>query len=134
MKEIPGRLERILDLHNEVEANLLDAVLTDKQIPHTIRSMHDTAYNGLIQAQTGCWGWVEAPVEERDAILALYRDIVVDREDNQMLDDAEDEMSVESEPPAPGKKTGRPDPMFVGILFVLAGLVALGIILIVSGH
>jgi len=50
---------------------LLDEILTEKQIPHLIRSYHDSAYDGLWQLQTG-WGHIEAPEEFADEILQTY--------------------------------------------------------------
>ena len=62
---------KILMFKNEIEAMLLDEILTDKQIPHLIRSYHDSAYDGLWQLQTG-WGHIEAPEEFADEILLTY--------------------------------------------------------------
>jgi hypothetical protein len=62
---------KILMLKNEIEAMLLDEILTEKQIPHLIRSYHDSAYDGLWQMQTG-WGHIEAPEEFTDEILEVY--------------------------------------------------------------
>jgi len=45
--------KKILVLDNDVEAQLLDAVLTEEQIPHLMRSYHDRAYDGLWQQQQG---------------------------------------------------------------------------------
>ena len=53
---------KILVFKNEIEAMLLDEILTEKQIPHMIRSYHDSAYDGLWQTQSG-WGHIEAPEE-----------------------------------------------------------------------
>ena len=47
-------------LENEDEARLLGSILTERSIPHNIRSYHDTAFNGLYQAQKG-WGNISAP-------------------------------------------------------------------------
>ena len=66
--------EKILVLNNEIEAQLLDALLEENQIPHLMRSYHDTAYDGLWQQQQG-WGCVEAPERFRDKILGIYRDL-----------------------------------------------------------
>ncbi len=66
-----GNPVKILMFKNEVEAILLDEILTEKQIPHMIRSYHDSAYDGLWQTQTG-WGHVEAPEEYRDEIILTY--------------------------------------------------------------
>jgi uncharacterized protein (UPF0147 family) len=62
---------KILMFKNEIEAMLLDEILTDKQIPHLIRSYHDSAYDGLWQTQSG-WGHIEAPEEFADEILSTY--------------------------------------------------------------
>ena len=56
---------------NEIEAMLLDEILTEKQIPHLIRSYHDSAYDGLWQTQSG-WGHLEAPEEYADEIRNTY--------------------------------------------------------------
>lgn len=66
--------ENILILENEVEAQLLDSILNERDIPHRLRSYHDSAYDGLYQAQRG-WGSVMAPVAFRDEITAIYRDL-----------------------------------------------------------
>jgi hypothetical protein len=62
---------KILMFKNEIEAMLLDEILTEKQIPHLIRSYHDSAYDGLWQTQSG-WGHIEAPGEYADEILRIY--------------------------------------------------------------
>jgi hypothetical protein len=62
---------KILMFKNEIEAMLLDEILTEKQIPHIIRSYHDSAYDGLWQTQSG-WGHIEAPEEYSEEILSVY--------------------------------------------------------------
>lgn len=62
---------KILDFNNEFEAKLLDEILNDKNIPHLIRSYHDSAYDGLWQMQSS-WGNIEAPEEYRDEIQQVY--------------------------------------------------------------
>jgi len=62
---------KILMFKNEIEAMLLDEILTEKQIPHMVRSYHDSAYDGLWQTQSG-WGHIEAPEEFGDEILRIY--------------------------------------------------------------
>jgi hypothetical protein len=61
----------ILIFKNEIEAMLLDEILTGKQIPHLIRSYHDSAYDGLWQTQSA-WGHIEAPEEYKEEILLVY--------------------------------------------------------------
>jgi hypothetical protein len=65
---------KILMLQNEIEAMLLDEILTDKEIPHLIRSYHDSAYDGLWQSQSG-WGHLEASEEFREEILKTYNEM-----------------------------------------------------------
>lgn len=65
---------KILMFQNEIEAMLLDEILTDKEIPHLIRSYHDSVYDGLWQLQSG-WGHLEAPEEFREEILKTYSEM-----------------------------------------------------------
>jgi hypothetical protein len=69
-----GSLAKILIFKNEVESLLLDEILTDKEIPHLIRTYHDSAYDGLFQLQSG-WGHVEAPEEFQEEILRIYNEM-----------------------------------------------------------
>jgi hypothetical protein len=66
-----ANIVKILSFNNEIEAMLLDEILTEKQIPHIIRTYHDSAYDGLWQTQSA-WGHIEAPEEFRDEILETY--------------------------------------------------------------
>lgn len=59
---------------DEIEAMLLDEILTEKKIPHLIRSYHDSALDGLWQTQS-VWGHVEAPEEYREEILQIYNEM-----------------------------------------------------------
>ncbi|HNR42709.1 MAG TPA: hypothetical protein PKL65_10795 [Bacteroidales bacterium] len=61
----------ILILNNEMEAGLIDGLLNERNIPHMIRSFHDSVYDGLWQMQSG-WGQLLAPEEHRDEILKIY--------------------------------------------------------------
>jgi len=65
---------KVLMFQNEIEAMLLHEILTDKEIPHIVRSYHDSAYDGLWQLQSG-WGHLEAPEEYREEILATYSEM-----------------------------------------------------------
>jgi len=66
--------KKILILENEIEARLLESVLTERNIPHRIRSYHDSAYDGIFQAQKG-WGVVLAPPEHQEEIQSIYEDL-----------------------------------------------------------
>ena len=68
------KVERIADLKNEVEAQLLNAELTERDIPHLMRSYYDGAFDGVYQFSQG-WGHIEAPSEFRDTILEILTGI-----------------------------------------------------------
>lgn len=70
---------RILILNNEVEANLLDGLLKERQIPHLIRTYHDSVMDGLWQTQSG-WGHLEAEEEYREEILKIYTEMTLNQE------------------------------------------------------
>jgi hypothetical protein len=70
---------KILALENEMDAILLDGLLTEKGIPHLVRSYHDSAMDGLWQLQSG-WGHLEAPEEYREDIMKIYEGMAVDPE------------------------------------------------------
>jgi hypothetical protein len=61
---------KIAILENDIEAQLLDSILTERNIPHLMRTYHDTAYDGLYQAQKG-WGYVGAPKSYQKEILDI---------------------------------------------------------------
>jgi hypothetical protein len=62
---------KILEFENEFEAARLTDILTEKNIPHLIRSYHDSAYDGLWQTQSN-WGHIEAPEEFCEEIKHIY--------------------------------------------------------------
>jgi hypothetical protein len=68
------KLEKIVVLDNEVQAELVDSVLAEREIPHIMRSYHDSALDGIYQAKSG-WGHVEAPESFRDEIVAVVGEI-----------------------------------------------------------
>jgi hypothetical protein len=65
---------RVAFLDNEIEAQLLDSILTQRDVPHRIRSYHDTAYDGLFQTQLG-WGYVSSPPACREEIDEILSDL-----------------------------------------------------------
>ncbi len=68
------KIEKIAVLDSEVQAELVDSVLDERDIPHLMRSYHDSAYDGIFQTHAG-WGQIEAPAAFRDEILAVIEDI-----------------------------------------------------------
>jgi hypothetical protein len=75
---------KILVFNNEFEAKLLSEILTEKSIPHIIRSYHDSAYDGLWQMQSS-WGHLEAPVEYKEEILVTHSLMSPESLENQNL-------------------------------------------------
>lgn len=65
---------KISILENLIEAQVLEDVLADRDIPFRIRSFHDTAYDGLFQLQKG-WGEIYAPAEYEREILEIIRNV-----------------------------------------------------------
>jgi hypothetical protein len=68
------RVKKVAVLHNEVEAKLVDRLLSDEGIPHLMRSYHDSAYDGLFQGG-GVWGHIEAPLEFHEQIKSVIDDV-----------------------------------------------------------
>ena len=61
-------------LDNQFEAQVLESVLREREIPHRMRSYYDTAFDGLFQTQKG-WGYVSAPEEYFDVIKQIISDL-----------------------------------------------------------
>jgi zinc ribbon protein len=68
------RLEHMAVLDNEVQAELVEAMLSERKIPHILQSYHDSAYDGLFQMGKG-WGRILAPPEFKGEILEILGDI-----------------------------------------------------------
>ncbi len=65
---------KVVILDNEIEAGLLESILSERGIPHRMRSYHDTAYDGLFQTQKG-WGCINAPESYREEIKEILSDV-----------------------------------------------------------
>lgn len=61
-------------LDNIIEAQLIESILKEQNIPHMIRSFHDTAYDGLFQFQKG-WGELRAPSSFKQEIVEILHDV-----------------------------------------------------------
>ena len=78
------RYEKVAILENEIEARLLDSVLTERNIPHLTISYYDTAYDGLYQTQKG-WGYISAPTAYHEQIQDLIYHV---RKDSDLPDNS----------------------------------------------
>ena len=66
--------KKVAVLEDEFEAQLLESILIERNIPHLLRSYHDTAFDGLFQTQKG-WGYISAPQEYLDEIKEILSDL-----------------------------------------------------------
>jgi hypothetical protein len=66
--------KKIAVLEDDFEAGLLESILSEREIPHRMRSYHDTAYDGLFQAQKG-WGFVAAPEQYEAEVEEILSDL-----------------------------------------------------------
>jgi len=74
--------EKIFIVKNEVEASFWDMVLQEREIPHVLRSYHDSAYDGLFQMQKG-WGALYAPEKYRTVIESIRREVDCENPDHE---------------------------------------------------
>ncbi|HPO11979.1 MAG TPA: hypothetical protein PLI09_00925 [Candidatus Hydrogenedentes bacterium] len=72
-------VQPIASIENEVEANVLEALLTEENIPHIIQSNYNSAYDGVFQKVEG-WGWIQAPPEHAARIHALITELRAQRD------------------------------------------------------
>lgn len=68
------RFEKVAVLDNEVQAELMDGILSGREIPHIMQSYHDSALDGIFQVGKG-WGVILAPASFKEEILAALADI-----------------------------------------------------------
>jgi hypothetical protein len=65
---------KLLELKNEIEAQLLQSLLEERKIPHAVKRYANPALGGFFQTEFG-WGCLEGAPEDAEAIRALYDDI-----------------------------------------------------------
>lgn len=68
-----SRFKKIAVMDNEVQARFLEESLKAENIPHIMKSYHETAFDGLFSLQKG-WGHVEAPEQYREHILNIIKE------------------------------------------------------------
>ncbi len=78
-EESMEKFVKAADLNNEVHAQLVDAELEKRGIPHLVRSYHETAFDGLFQGQLG-WGYIEGPESLKEEISRIVSDLALDVE------------------------------------------------------
>jgi hypothetical protein len=65
---------KIMELKNEIEANLLAAVLHERRIPHAVRRYADPVLGGFFQTEFG-WGCLEGEEGDAEAIRQVFADL-----------------------------------------------------------
>ena len=68
------QFEKILDLNNEFEAERLEEILKEKNIPYGIVPVSDSAFGSIEILENG-WGYLEAPPRFKNEILEIYAEI-----------------------------------------------------------
>ncbi len=68
------KYKKIFTIDNNIQAQLVEAVLIERDIPHFMRTYHDSVYDGLFQVQMG-WGHIEAPEEYEEEILRICNEL-----------------------------------------------------------
>ena len=65
---------KIAILDNEFEAQMLESILMEREIPCHLKSYHDTAFDGLYQTQKG-WGHISSPTENAEEIKTVLAEL-----------------------------------------------------------
>lgn len=94
-------LVKIAEIGNEVEALALEDALTERGIPHLIRSYYDSALDGLFQHNWG-WGHVEAPEDRKEEVM----EILYDLRNNLQFPEGEGEEEEQKDKPFEGNPPG----------------------------
>ncbi len=68
------QFEKILDLNNEFEAERLEEILKEKNIPYGIVPVSDSAFGSIEILENG-WGYLEAPPRFKNEIIDIYAQI-----------------------------------------------------------
>lgn len=66
--------EKILNLNNEFEAENMEEVLKERNIPFGMVPVSDSAFGSIEVLENG-WGYLEAPSRYKNEILEIYKNI-----------------------------------------------------------
>lgn len=70
--------EAVQTLANLVEANLMEQLLTEEEIPFFIREWHDVNDEGIWIDEKG-WGWILGRKADEEKIRTLYRERIAEK-------------------------------------------------------
>lgn len=65
-------------LDNIIEAQIIEDILMEQQIPYFVRSYHDSAYQGLFQLHKG-WGELYTTEQFKEKIIEVIEEIREDQ-------------------------------------------------------
>ena len=68
------KLEKIAVLDNEVQAELVDSVLSERGIPHLMQTYDASVLPWMAYTKPG-WGHIEAPLTSKAEILAVIEEL-----------------------------------------------------------
>lgn len=71
------QFEKILDLNNEFEAERMEEILKENNIPFGIIPVSDSVFGSIEILENG-WGYLEAPIRFKDRILGFYAEIMAE--------------------------------------------------------
>lgn len=72
------KIIKIIDIDNEMNARLLSEILTEKNIPHNLKTYNVIGLDGIFASQHG-WGFIEAFEEYSGEIKSIYNDLFNDK-------------------------------------------------------
>ena len=81
---------KIAGVDNQFEAQILEAVLAERNIPHLLKSYYDSAYDGLFQGQKG-WGAVYAPEQFASEILEILSGLRAGNQFGEAVDETKND-------------------------------------------
>ena len=65
---------KVCTLDNIIEAQIIEDILMEQQVPYFVRSYHDSAYQGLFQLHKG-WGELYSIEEFKNKIIEVIKEI-----------------------------------------------------------
>ena len=117
-----NRLEKIITIGSEWESQIIEAELRERNIPHVMKSYHDSALDGIYQTQGG-WGHIEAPPEFKEEIVLIVRSLQnrPASETSGVKQEFEGEITKQSS----GKRILKLVVVFIAVFGIIAGAIDL---------
>jgi hypothetical protein len=65
--------QRVIDLNNRNEADVISSILKDNNINYSIHCLEDSAFDGLFTGHM-IWGYIEVEEEQKDLAIQLHKE------------------------------------------------------------